>query len=62
LAGTSLLLVYLMWAAQAFAWIDLRAESLTRIALLGGLLAGAAALYLGSVWAAGLNLRQFLRR
>jgi putative peptidoglycan lipid II flippase len=62
LAGSALLAIYLLWAAQAFAWLDLRAESLKRIAILAGVLAGAGVVYLGAVWAAGLNLRQFLRR
>jgi putative peptidoglycan lipid II flippase len=62
LAGSALLVIYLLWAAQAFAWIDLRSESLKRIGLLAMLMVGAAVVYLGAVWAAGLNLRQFLRR
>jgi putative peptidoglycan lipid II flippase len=62
LAGAALLVIYLLWAAQAFDWIALRAESLKRIGLLALVLSGAVALYLGAVWAAGLNLRQFLRR
>lgn len=62
LAGSALLVVYLLWAAQSFDWIALRSESLKRAALLGATLVGAAAVYLGAVWAAGLNLRQFMRR
>jgi putative peptidoglycan lipid II flippase len=62
LAGSALLVIYLLWATQAFDWIELRAESLKRIALLSSLLGGAVIIYLGAVWAAGLNLRQFLRR
>jgi putative peptidoglycan lipid II flippase len=62
LAGSALLVIYLLWAAQAFAWIELRSESLKRIGLLAALVCGAAGVYLGAVWAAGLNLRQFLRR
>ena len=62
LAGSALLVIYLLWAAQAFNWTELRSESLKRIGLLALLMAGAATLYLGAVWAAGLNLRQFLRR
>ena len=62
LAGSALLVIYLLWAAQAFAWIDLRNESLKRIGLLAVLMVGAAVVYLGAVWAAGLNPRQFLRR
>jgi putative peptidoglycan lipid II flippase len=61
-AASALLLIYLMWAAQAFAWTELRSESLKRIGLLAALLIGAAGVYFGAVWAAGLNLRQFLRR
>ncbi|MFZ3126924.1 MAG: murein biosynthesis integral membrane protein MurJ [Rhodoferax sp.] len=62
LAGSALLVIYLLWAVQAFPWIELRGESLKRIVLLALLLAGAGVVYLGAVWAAGLNLRQFLRR
>ena len=61
-AGSALLAIYLLWAVNAFEWIELRNESLKRIALLTMLLVGAAGVYLGAVWAAGLNLRQFLRR
>ena len=62
LAGSALLVVYLLWASQAFDWIALRSESWKRIGLLTATLAGAAGVYLGAVWAAGLNPRQFLRR
>jgi putative peptidoglycan lipid II flippase len=62
LAGSALLVIYLLWAANAFAWIELRSESLKRIGLLAVLMAGAGVVYLGAVWAAGLNPRQFLRR
>jgi putative peptidoglycan lipid II flippase len=62
LAGSALLVIYLLWAAKAFAWIELRSESLKRIGLMALLMTGAVTLYLGAVWAAGLNLRQFLRR
>jgi putative peptidoglycan lipid II flippase len=61
-AGSALLAIYLLWATNAFAWIELRGESLKRIALLAALMVGAAAVYLGAVWAAGLNPKQFLRR
>jgi putative peptidoglycan lipid II flippase len=62
LAASSVLIIYLMWGAQAFAWTDMRGESLKRIGWLALLVVGAAVTYLGCVWAAGLNLRQFLRR
>lgn len=62
LAGAALLVIYLLWAAQSVDWLALRAEGLKRIALLAAFLVGAGVIYLGAVWAAGLNLRQFLRR
>ncbi len=62
LAGSVLLVIYLLWASSAFAWIELRNESLKRIGLLAMTMAGAGVVYLGAVWAAGLNPRQFLRR
>jgi putative peptidoglycan lipid II flippase len=62
LAGSALLVVYLLWVVQGFDWIALRADSFKRIGLLAGLVGGAVLVYLGAVWAAGLNPRQFLRR
>ena len=61
-AASALLLVYLLWAASAWDWTALRAQSALRMGLMAALLSGAAVLYLGAVWASGLNLRQFLRR
>ncbi len=62
LAASALLAIYLLWAANAFAWVALQSSAWLRIGLMAMLLSGAAVLYLGAVWAAGLNLRQFLRR
>ena len=62
LAGSALLVVYLMWVGQSFDWIALQSEKLKRMGLLAVTLGGAAVVYLGAVWAAGLNPRQFLRR
>jgi putative peptidoglycan lipid II flippase len=62
LAGSALLVVYLLWAAQSVDWIALQSEKFKRMALLAATLGGAALVYLGAVWAAGLNPRQFLRR
>jgi putative peptidoglycan lipid II flippase len=53
---------YLAWAAQAFTWLDMSGGSLQRVLWVALVLAGAALLYLGSILALGLNLRQFLRR
>jgi len=61
-AACALLMVFLMWANGAFAWTQMRSESLKRIGLLALILSGAAAIYFGALWAAGLKLRQFLRR
>ncbi len=62
LAAAALLTVFLMWAAGAHDWIRLQAQAGLRIGLLALMVLGAAALYLGAVWAAGLRFRQFLRR
>ena len=63
LAASALLAIYLMWAQQAFDWVGMgTGQALLRIGLLAGLMLGAVGLYLGSTWAAGLNLREFLRR
>ena len=42
--------------------IGLRAHAGQRVALLAGVLAAAVLLYFGALWAAGLKLRQLLRR
>jgi putative peptidoglycan lipid II flippase len=62
LAGSALLVIYLLWGAGVVDWVALRSQSWIRIGWLVALLAGAAAVYFGALWAAGLNLRQFLRR
>ncbi len=62
LAGAALLVIYLLWAEQTVDWIALRTDALKRIALMAAFLGGGGVIYLGAVWAAGLNLRQFLRR
>ena len=62
LAASALLVIYLLWAAKAVPWVDLQGKSLLRVGYLAGLMLGAVALYLGAVSAAGLRLKQFLRR
>ncbi len=62
LAASALLTVFLMWAASAWDWTRLQSQAGLRIGLLALLVSGAAALYLGSAWAAGLRFRQFLKR
>jgi putative peptidoglycan lipid II flippase len=61
-AAAALLTVFLMWAASAWDWTRLQAQPWLRIGLLAGLVLGAAGIYLGAAWAAGLRFRQFLRR
>jgi putative peptidoglycan lipid II flippase len=61
-AGSALLAVFLMWMSGHFAWTELRAHSLQRIGLLAMALVASAAIYFGALWAAGLQLRQLVRR
>jgi len=61
-AGTAVLAVYLLWAAGLVDWVAMRTHAWLRIGWLVLLMSGAALAYFGALWAAGLNLRQFLRR
>ncbi len=61
-AASALLAVFLMWGAQAFPWVELRAQGFKRAGLLALMIAGAGVLYFGALMAAGLKLRQFVRR
>jgi putative peptidoglycan lipid II flippase len=61
-AGSALLAVFLMWMSGHFAWTALREHSLQRIGLLAMALVASAAIYFGALWAAGLKLRQLVRR
>ena len=61
-AACALLAVFLMWSNSAFGWTELRSQSLNRIGLLALILLGSFVLYFTALWAAGLKLRQFLRR
>lgn len=62
LAASALLAVFLMWANGSVPWLAMKAEKLKRIGLLALYISGAVAIYFAAIWAAGLNLRQFLRR
>jgi putative peptidoglycan lipid II flippase len=57
-----LLAVFLMWANGEWGWTELRAESFKRIWLLALVLIGGSAIYFVAIWAAGLKLRQLVRR
>ena len=61
-AASALLAVLLAWGSHYFDWVALRAHSGQRVLLLLGLMAAAAVVYFGALWAAGLKLRQMLRR
>jgi len=62
-AASALLAVLLVWGAQHFDWVDMKhGQAVQRIGLLAAFMAAAAVLYFGALWAAGLKLRQLLRR
>ncbi len=60
--GCALLAGFLFWANQALPWVALRSHSGLRIGYLALVLLGSALLYLGALWASGLQWRQFLKR
>ncbi|MFM1906503.1 MAG: murein biosynthesis integral rane protein MurJ [Pseudomonadota bacterium] len=62
IAASALLLLFLLWANQAFDWTALRAESLRRIGLLVLMLLASVLIYFCAAWGAGLKWRQFLKR
>ncbi len=62
LAGTALLTVYLMWAANEFHWTQLQAAKGQRIGLLALIVVGSAGIYFSALAAAGVKLRQLVRR
>ncbi len=53
--------VFLAWSEKQFAWIAMRAEPGRRIAALGGIVVGGAALYFAALYAGGLRLRDLRR-
>ena len=61
-AASTLLAVLLLWAAQYFPWLEMRSRSGQRAGLLALVLCASVVLYFGALWAAGLKLRQMLRR
>jgi putative peptidoglycan lipid II flippase len=62
IAASALLAVLLLWGTQQFDWVEMKGQTLRRTGLLGGFIVAAAALYFGALWAAGVRLRQLLRR
>ncbi len=61
-AASALLAVFLLWGAQHFDWIALRAHRAQRVGLLALMLCAAAAVYFAVLRVAGLRLRDTLRR
>lgn len=62
IAASALLGVFLTWAAYSFPWVQWRAAPWLRAGALGGMLAGAAAIYFIALAVAGVKLRQFVTR
>jgi putative peptidoglycan lipid II flippase len=62
IAASALLAVLLLWGTQHFDWVEMKGQTLQRTGLLAVLILAAAALYFGALWAAGVRLRQLLRR
>ncbi len=62
LAACALLAVFLMWANGSVDWVVLRAQSFKRIWLVALVLIASAAIYFVALWAAGMKLRQLVRR
>jgi putative peptidoglycan lipid II flippase len=61
-AASALLAVFLMWANGAIPWLAMHSEKLMRIGALALVILASVAIYLGAIWATGVNLRQLLRR
>jgi putative peptidoglycan lipid II flippase len=62
LAASALMAVLLIWLAQAVAWTALTGQEATRVGLFALAVLGAAGLYFGALWAAGLKMRVLLHR
>ena len=61
-AGTALLAVFLLWASSQVPWVAMRDQALLRAGLLAAVLTASIAIYFGALWAAGVQLRQFVTR
>ena len=62
LAASSLMAVFLMWAASQVAWTQMPGQHLQRVWLMTLVIGASIAIYFVATWGAGLKLRQFLRR
>ncbi len=61
-AASALLAVFLLWAANAVSWTDLKTAYVQRIGLLAAVLSASGAIYFVAIWVFGLKLRQLMRR
>jgi putative peptidoglycan lipid II flippase len=61
LAASALLTVFLLWSAEQVAWVD-TTQRLARVGMLAVMVAGAVAVYFGTLLLAGVKLRQFVRK
>ena len=61
-AASALLAVFLLWSAGAVNWIGLKTAYFQRIGLLTAVICAGAAMYFVVLWAAGLKLRNLMRR
>ena len=62
LAASALLAVFLMWSSASLPWLAMKAEKLKRMGWLALVVSSGVAIYFIAIWAAGLKLRQFMRR
>ena len=62
LAGSALMAIFLIWAAQAMDWTALAGQDLYRIGLFSLAVIASTAIYFAALWAAGLKIRQLIRR
>jgi putative peptidoglycan lipid II flippase len=62
IAASSLLAVFLLWSAQSVDWVAMQSSVFMRIGLLALVLSASSAIYFGACWAAGLKLRELLKR
>ncbi len=60
-AACALLAVFLMWATSHLQWSGAGVHELRRLGIFAMVMAGAAVIYFGALWGAGLKVRGFMR-
>ena len=61
MVASALLLAFLLWANNAFAWTQMGGQRLHRVGLVAAVVVGSAVIYFMALWVTGLKLRQFIR-